>query len=98
MQLHEIISISEKGTSSILLELLHPYKRSLYTYFKDYYCSEPVLIITDVMNAAQYGFIAPANEMHEAISTYLQDSDLTEQEKEEQTELICFQSIMLKDF
>lgn len=97
MLLHQIITTLEPGNKSILVEKMMPYKKSLYTYFKDYYCCEPILMVTDVFNAAQYGQIVPCNEFNEAIDIYLQDSDLTDEEKEEQNELISFNSIFLKD-
>lgn len=98
MLLHEIISISEKGESGILLELIAPYKKSLITYFSSYYNCEPVLIVTSVFNACAYGFIAPSNEMNEAIETYLgADDSLTEEDKESEREVISFNSKMLKD-
>ena len=96
-KLHEIIEINSTGDTAILVESLLRYKKSLYTYFKRYYSQEPVLLVTNVFNAAQYALIVPANEMSEAIQVYLQNSDLTNEENEEQTELINFQSIMLKD-
>lgn len=98
MLLHEIISINDQGTKSMLVEKLANYKKSLYVYYKDQFNCEPVLLVTDIFNAAQYALIVPSDELDQAIETYLQDSDMTEQEKEEQTELICSQSIMLKDF
>lgn len=97
-KLHEIIEINSTGDTSIEVEQLHPYKKSLYTYFKKYYNCEPVLMVTDVFNACQYALIVPSNELNEAIEIYLQNSDITEEEKQDQTELISFQSIMLKDY
>ena len=97
MLLHQIITKNENFTTSILVELLHPYKKSLYTYYKDLFCCEPVLMVTGVFNAAQYAKIVPSNEFNEAIESYL-DENLTEQEKQDESELINFQSIMLKDF
>jgi predicted alternative tryptophan synthase beta-subunit len=96
-KLYEIIEINSTGDTAILVESLLRYKKSLYTYFKRYYSQEPILMVTDVFNAAQYALIVPANEMSEAIQVYLQNSNLTNEEKEEQTELIGFQSIMLKE-
>jgi len=99
MKLHEIITTFEGGTSSVLTELLHPYKKSLLTYYKAYYNCEPVLMVTDVFNACSYAMVVPGNEFSEAIYHYLAaDEGLTDEEKEQQTELISFQSIMLKDF
>jgi hypothetical protein len=78
------------------LNLIVPYKKSLKTYFEGHYNSEPVLVVTDVFNACCYGFICPANEMTEAIRTYLDaDSNLSEDEKGIALENISAQSIML---
>lgn len=98
MKLYEIIKTNESGHNSILTELLHPYKKSLYTYYKDLFQCEPVLMVTNVFNACQYALIVPSNEFIDAIYTYLENSDLTEEEKTEQIELINFQSILLINF
>jgi hypothetical protein len=96
MLLHEIISISERGTSAVRIDFIVPYKKSLKTYFERYYNSEPVLIVTAVFNACSYGFICPANEMHDAIDIYLnEDKELSEEDKEQEREVISSQSIML---
>ena len=55
-------------------------------------------MVTDVFNAAQYAIIVPSNEFGEAIEHYLNDADMSEEDKANQTELISFQSIALKDF
>lgn len=98
MLLHEIISTNDQGTSSILCELLFKYKKSLCTYYSRYYNSELILMVTTVFNAAQYALIVPANEFHEAIDAYLQGSDLTEEERGQEMELISFQSIPFSKF
>jgi nitrate/nitrite-specific signal transduction histidine kinase len=98
MNLSQIIETNETGKQSILTELLYKYKKSLYIYYKDQFCCEPVLMVTDVFNACQYALIVPSNEFNEAIDTYLEDSEMSEDEKHNQTELISFQSIMLSDF
>ncbi len=97
MLLHQIIETNDNGTSALLTEMLYKYKKSLYTYYKDLFCCEPVLMVTTVFNAAQYALIVPSNEFNEAIEHYLQNEEMTDQEKEEQNELTSFQSIMLKD-
>lgn len=98
MLLHEIISLSEQSETGILIEEIAKYKRSLVTYYKEYYCCEPVLIVTAVFNAAQYGFIAPCDQFSWAIDTYLNSDDsLNEEGKETERELINFQSIMLSN-
>lgn len=98
MLLHEIIEVNESGKKSILIELLHPYKNSLYVYYKRLFCCEPVLMVTDVTNAAQYALIVPSNEFNEAIGHYYNDENMTEEEREQINELVSFQSVMLKDF
>ena len=98
MKLHEIITTNEKGTSAILTELLYKYKKSLYIYYKDLFCCEPVLMVTTIFNAAQYAIIAPSNEFNEAIEHYLNNDNMSEEDRESEKELISFQSIMLKDF
>lgn len=98
MLLHEIIQKCEEGKDSILTEILYKYKKSLYTYFKSYYNCEPVLVVTDVYNACQYAFIAPSNEFNEAIENYLEDENMSDEDKHAEIETISFNSIMLKDF
>lgn len=83
MKLHQIIEHWDKNPSdSISTETLYPYKRSLLTYFEDYFCCEPVLMVTDVFNAAQYAIIVPSNEFSDALEAYLEECDLDEEEKE----------------
>ena len=60
LKLHEIINYSEKLTP-VLIELIVPYKKSLLTYYKDQYKNDPILVVTSVFNAAQYGFITCAD-------------------------------------
>jgi len=98
-KLHEIIAINSKGTDSILIELLHPYKRSLLTYYTDLFCCEPILMVTSIFNAAQYGIIVSSNEFSEALEYYI-ENDLENEDyemKESERETISFNSIMLKD-
>ena len=99
MKLHEIIAANEVDTTSVLIEKLIPYKQSLLTYYANEFPrnSEPLLMVTSVFNAAQYGKIVCDFELCEAIDAYLVDSDLTEEEWDHEVELISFQSIMLKD-
>jgi len=99
MKLHEIISALETQTNSVLIESMIPYKKSLLAYYKDLFCSDPVLMVTIVSNAAQYARIEPANELTEAICSYLDDYDCTEEGSENYSEYetICFNSMMLAD-
>lgn len=100
MKLHQIISTFEDHPEvGILTETLYKYRRSLYVYYRDYFTCEPVLMVTDVMNAAQYARIVPANDYYEAVEEYLDTNDtLTEEDRKHERENINFNSIMLKDF
>ena len=97
MKLHEIIEQNAIDTNSILIELLLPYKKSLYTIFSREYRGEPVLMVTDVFNAAQYSKIVPANDFIDAVCAYLDDYNCTDEESENYAayETICFNSIPL---
>lgn len=99
MKLHEIITANEDYTQSVLIEEIVKYKKQLYVYYSHYFSSEPVLMVTEVMNAAQYGRIEPANEIDEAICAYLDDYDCQNEESENfgTYETICANSMMLKD-
>lgn len=96
MLLHQIIETNEDHNKSILYDKIHPYKKALYTYYKDLFNCEPVLMITDIFNAAQYAKIVPSNELTEAIEEYLINDDGSEEDKEAYKEVIYFNSIMLK--
>ena len=105
MQLHEIISLNENDTQSILIEKLIPYKKSLLVYYNDLFCGEPYLMVTDVFNACQYGKIVSGNDFYDAIYAYLGvdyiETDETEPNFDAdlfaQYETICFDSIVLSD-
>lgn len=99
MKLHEIIAANESDTQSILIEKMLPYKKSLLAYYKSYFGSrnEPMVMVTDVFNAAQYGKIVPANDFLDAINAYLQDYNCSDETSENFAayETICFNSIPL---
>jgi len=99
MKIHEIITALEDPTQSVLIEKMVPYKKSLLAYFSSRFTSEPVLMITDVFNAAQYGRIEPAADLNDAICAYLDDYDCANEESENfgTYETICADSIALKD-
>jgi hypothetical protein len=101
MKLHEIIKENDKPGQSLLVECLMPYKKSLSTYLSDYFCcdkSELILMVTDIFNAAQYGIIVPCDQYFEILDDYINSiPDLSEDEREEQKELINFQSIKFCD-
>lgn len=71
MNLSDIIAQNKKADESIEYGQLRPYLKSLYIYYKDRYCCEPVLMVTDVMNAAQYARIVSSDDFTEAIYNYL---------------------------
>jgi len=99
MKLHEIIN-SVLNDEELQLEKLAPYKNSLYTYFKDYFCYEPVIMVTFVCNALQGCKIVSSNEFNEAICDYLEDYDCSNEDSKNfsEYETICANSIMLADF
>lgn len=99
MNLSSIITANESHTQSILIETMLPYKKSLLTYYSNYFGSrnEPMLMVTDVFNAAQYGKIVPANDFQDAIAAYLDDYNCSDENSENFAayETICFNSIPL---
>ena len=97
LKLHEIIELNEEDTNAILIELLLPYKKSLLTYYSNYFASEPALMVTAVMNAAQYGKIVPSDELWDAFIAY--DNGETEniQDQSDYFEEICSNSMLLKN-
>ena len=95
LNLSKIISLNNNDTTTILYESMQPYLKSLYIYYKDLFCCEPIIMVTDVFNAAQYAKIVPSNDFNEAISLYLDSCELSEEEKEAASETINFNSKML---
>ena len=71
LNLSDIIAQNKNVDESIEYGQLRPYLKSLYIYYKDLYCCEPVLMVTDIVNAAQYARIVPCNEFTEAICDYI---------------------------
>jgi hypothetical protein len=102
MKLHEIIETNKDPQKSILWESIQPYINSLNTYYSEEFNAEPILMVTDVMNAAQYVKIVSCEEFKEAIAEYIGCSveEMQEQENEHfaQYETINFQSTFLSDF
>jgi hypothetical protein len=92
----EFINLNKDSKTSIEYGKVHPILKSLYIYYKDLFCCEPVLMVTDVFNAAQYVKIVPSNEFHEAIEMYL-EGDKNEELRQYTTETINFNSKLLKD-
>jgi hypothetical protein len=100
MKLNEIISKTSSENISFNFEILQPYLKSLYVFFKDYYNCEPVLMVTDVFNACSYAKIVSSNEFAESICHYL-NIEIYEIENNDDHlanfETINFNSKMLKD-
>jgi len=99
LKLHEIIESNEVETSSILIELLVPYKKSLLTYYSRLFPSEPILMVTSISNACQYSKIVPDGEFTEALINYIGDYNCMDEENENfcEYETICFNSIPLSN-
>lgn len=101
MKLNEIVEINDllvsnmEAGGAILYDVIHPYKKSLRTYYEDYFGCEPVLMVTSVSNAAVYGVIVPINELQEYLNDYLGALDPDDREAEEET--ILFNSKLLKN-
>ena len=93
MKLHEIIQTNDELDKAILTEELFKYRRSLLTYYKTYFTSEPMLMVVSVTNACQYALIVPSDEFYEALESYLGHWPDTEE-----NELISSQSIRFSDF
>lgn len=105
MKLHEIIEMNEDPNQTILIENMLPYKKMLNIYFSRKFTTDPMLMVTDVMNAVQYAKIVPAGEFSVSICAYMDVPSVVEDENEEgfnadefaEYEDICFNSILLKD-
>ena len=97
MNLTQIITANEDSTTSIEFSQINKYKKSLYTYYKNLFCCEPILMVTNIFNAAQFCKIVPSNEFTESICQYL-DVDYIDESNEEifsQYENICFNSLLM---
>ena len=97
LNLSTIIAMNEIAGNQILIELLIPYKKSLYTYYKSLFCDEPILMVTSVMNAVQYGKIVSANNFSEEIVNFIGNPDCINDDNDNycEYETICFNSIPL---
>jgi len=101
-KLFEIIEINEDDQKSLLIELMVPYKRSLVTYFEDYFCTNDlILMVTSVTNATSYGKIVPASDFYDAVCAYLQVDYIDEEDTESDIfgyyETICANSLPLNN-
>jgi len=97
MRLHEIIEINETPGSSIEIQEIKRYKKSLLTYYH-HRNDELILMVTNIYNACQYGKIVSANEFTDAIEEHINaDIDMTEEDKDHERELINFNSILFSN-
>lgn len=100
MKLAEIILKNDNENVSFNYEILHPYLKSLYTYYKDFFCCEPILMVTDVFNACSYAKIVPSNEFTDCVCEYLNIESHEIENNDDHLvnfETINFNSKMLKD-
>ncbi len=99
MKLFEIIEVNQNPEKEILISEIHKYKKSLLVYYRNEWGQRytPLLLVTSVFNACQYGKIIHPCEAEEAANDYLNaDKSLSEDEKEEAKETIFFNSISLE--
>jgi len=101
MNLQQIILENNKDSQAINFETMQPYLRSLYAYYKDLFCCEPVLMVTDVFNACSYVKIVSSNDFNESVCTYI-GCDVWDLENNDdllnQYETINFNSRLLNEF
>lgn len=95
MNMYELIN-AFKNNESVSYEKILPYKRLLYTYYKELYMCDPALIVTDVFNAVQFVAVCPFTEVTDWISDYLNQYDMNDTEKADATEAILFNSMPLE--
>lgn len=103
MKMYEIIDVmldADKEHLSVEYEQIAKYKRSLYKYFKDYFCCEPVCMVTSVTNNSCYMRIVPSNEFAECVECWINDSldeNDTDEDIEAHREYIDASSMMFSD-
>ena len=69
------------------------------TYYSNLFGCEPVLMVTDVFNAAQYARIEPETDLMETVTNYVASCHLdSEEEETAEMENIMFYSMMLKNW
>ena len=98
MKLNEIIEKAEQG-KYIPYEEIKARKNQLIAYFEGYYNSEPIILVWNATNAGGATTITTASEYSEGVEQVLNNyyPDLNEEEREQETELINFNSKFLKD-
>lgn len=96
MKLHKIIELNEDPKTAILIEKMLPYRKLLLRYYRNVFRCEPVLMVTSVSNAAQYGKIVPAGEFYDALWKWV-DWEQSEEDIQFDMEVIAANSRMLSD-
>lgn len=66
MKLYQIIDAIDDD-ESVSYETIHPYKRSLKTYYADRWSCEPIFMVLFLTNACCWGKIVPSNEFDAAL-------------------------------
>lgn len=103
MKLHEIIDVMldvDKEHLSVEYDQISKYKRSLYSYFSDYFCCEPVCMVTSVTNNSAYMRIVPSDEFSECVENWINDTsdeDDTNEDMEAHKGHIYHSSLMFSD-
>jgi hypothetical protein len=95
-----IIEANKKKQTSLLYETVQPYLKSLYVYYKNAFNCEPIFMVTDVFNAAQYVKIVASEQFNESVCDYIGCEEHEIQNNDDflaQFETINFQSKMLKN-
>jgi hypothetical protein len=97
VMLHQLIEKIENG-GKISYEELHPYRRSIRTYFYDYYMSEPIFMVTILTNTIAGGYIVSAENFEDAVHAEVNFwSENNEEDDNAHYEQICANSMFLKD-
>lgn len=103
MKMFEIIDVmldADKENLAVEHDQIAKYKRSLYKYFKDYFCCEPVCMVTSVTNNSAYMRIVPSDEYSECVEYWVNDSldeNDTDEDREAYKAHIDHSSVFLSD-
>lgn len=75
------------------------YKKSILTYYEQFYANDPIFLVTSVTNNSCIGFITSSSDFIEEICAYLDDYNCQDEESENfgEFETICFNSKFVKD-
>ena len=98
MKLHDIIILTEERSEEVPFHAIAPYKKLLYTYYKETAGEEPVLIVTCITNAVQLCKIAHESTLHDAfdeIRGELEDAAVEDEDIEAEMETIAANSMLM---